>query len=293
MLTITGMIWGGAFIAGKISTQTLSPVTVAFLRFFGASLLLFPMMWMMEPNRPKPKGKQWISFAILGFTGIFLYNICFFYATKFGTIIKSSLVIAVNGPLIALLSVIFLKEKLSWKNGVGMLIAAIGAVAVITDGNLKIVLQLGFERLDLILIIACVSWAAYSVIGKTIMHTYSPLTATTYATGFGTLFLFPFAMQSTTWESLMESDWKVWTSLLYVSLFVTVLSFIWWYKGIQKVGAAKSSVFINIMPLSASIMAVIFFHERLNIVMMLAGVLIICGVYLSTKKDAKPKHERR
>ncbi|MCX8046697.1 MAG: DMT family transporter [Anoxybacillus gonensis] len=80
LLFLTATIWGGAFVAGKIATTTLHPVSVAFFRFFGASLILFPLLYWKEPNRPTPTRKDWIVLALLGLTGVFLYNIFFFIA---------------------------------------------------------------------------------------------------------------------------------------------------------------------------------------------------------------------
>jgi drug/metabolite transporter (DMT)-like permease len=91
MLFIATATWGSAFIAGKIAVQSFEPATVAFLRFLGAAVLLFPIMWIMGKNRKNPALKDYGLFAVLGLTGIALYNICFFIATKQAPVIKSSL----------------------------------------------------------------------------------------------------------------------------------------------------------------------------------------------------------
>src|SRR4051812_33938501 len=96
MLIFATATWGSAFIAGKVAVHDFEPATVAFLRFFGASILLFPLMFLMEKNRKRPNLKDYGLFAILGLTGIALYNICFFIATKHLPVIKSSLFIASN-----------------------------------------------------------------------------------------------------------------------------------------------------------------------------------------------------
>lgn len=82
MLTLATATWGSAFIAGKFAVQSFEPATVAFLRFLGAAILLFPLMWIMEKDRKRPNLKDHGLFALLGLTGIALYNICFFLATK-------------------------------------------------------------------------------------------------------------------------------------------------------------------------------------------------------------------
>lgn len=278
LLFLTATIWGGAFVAGKIATTTLHPVSVAFFRFFGASLILFPLLYWKEPNRPTPTRKDWIVLALLGLTGVFLYNIFFFIATKYAPIVKSSLVIAVNAPLITLLSALFLKEKLNGRSIFGMLLAVFGAVYIITNGHPSVLIEIGVAPIDLVLAGACLSWSTYSVIGKVAMKTYSPLAATTYATGFGTLFLAPFALYYTSFTSVKMSGWDVWLSVLYVAVVVSAISFVWWYNGIQKVGASTASVFINVMPISATVMGTIFFNEHLSMTHIVGAAFVFSGI---------------
>ncbi|MCZ0756844.1 DMT family transporter [Anoxybacillus sp. J5B_2022] len=295
LLFLTTTIWGGAFVAGKIATVSLHPISVAFFRFFGASLILFPLWRWKERHAPVPTKKDWGLLALLGLTGVFLYNVCFFIATKYAPIVKSSLVIAVNAPLITLFAALFLKEKITAKNIVGLVMALFGAVYIITNGHPSILLELGVAPIDLVLVGACLSWSIYSVVGKVVMKKYSPLAATTYATGFGTVFLAPFALYYTTFASVKASGWEVWMSILYVAVIVSVISFVWWYNGIQKVGASTSSIFINVMPISAAVMGTIFFNEQLTHVHIVGALFVFGGIlfnmYNKQQKKEAPSRE--
>ncbi|ANB60047.1 DMT family transporter [Anoxybacteroides amylolyticum] len=239
--------------------------------------------------------EDWGLLALLGLTGVFLYNVCFFIATKYAPIVKSSLVIAVNAPLITLFAALFLKEKITAKNIVGLVMALFGAVYIITNGHPSILLELGVAPIDLVLIGACLSWSIYSVVGKVVMKKYSPLAATTYATGFGTLFLAPFALYYTSFASVKASGWEVWLSILYVAVIVSVVSFVWWYNGIQKVGASTSSIFINVMPISAAVMGTIFFDEQLTHVHIVGALFVFGGtlfnMYSKQQKKEAPSKE--
>ncbi|OAO76474.1 Permease of the drug/metabolite transporter (DMT) superfamily [Anoxybacillus flavithermus] len=205
----------------------------------------------------------------------------FFIATKYAPIVKSSLVIAVNAPLITLLSALFLKEKLNRRSVLGMFLAVFGAIYIITDGHPSVLIDIGFSPIDLVLVGACLSWSTYSVIGKIAMKKFSPLAATTYATGFGTLFLAPFALYYTSFASIEASGWDVWLSVLYVAIFVSAISFVWWYNGIQKVGASTASVFINVMPISATVMGTMFFNEHLTFTHIIGAAFVFSGILLN------------
>jgi drug/metabolite transporter (DMT)-like permease len=282
MLFIATATWGSAFIAGKIAVQSFEPATVAFLRFLGAAVLLFPIMWVMEKNRNKPTLKDYGLFAVLGLTGIALYNICFFIATKQAPVIKSSLFIASNPVLIVLLSGVFLKEKITKNHIIGMVIALSGAAIIITDGHILSLFQLGFQTIDFVLLGAVISWALYSVVGKVVLKEYSAVESTTYAVAFGTVFLAPFAFVETSWKDIIQADFSTWVAIAHMSIFVTVVSFIMYYYGIKEVGAAKASIFINVMPVSAVLMATLYLGETFTWAHGIGAGFVLTGVYIGT-----------
>jgi drug/metabolite transporter (DMT)-like permease len=289
MLALATSTWGSAFIAGKIAVQSFEPATVAFLRFFGAAILLFPLMWYLEKDIPKPTKRDWFLFAMLGLTGIALYNIFFFIASKHAPVIKSSLFIASNPILIIVLSGLFLKEKISRNQIIGLILALLGVSFIITNGHLEVFLTMDFEAIDLVLLGAVICWALYSVIGRVVLRKFSSIVSTTYAVAFGTLFLFPFAVVETTVTDLASSSVAAWLSIGHMSVFVTVVSFIMYYYGIQQIGAAKASIFINFMPISAVLMASLFLGEALTIPHYIGAVFVLGGVTLSTYKRPTKK----
>jgi drug/metabolite transporter (DMT)-like permease len=282
MLTLATATWGSAFIAGKFAVQSFEPASVAFLRFLGATILLFPLMWIMEKNRKKPTLKDYGLFAVLGLTGIALYNIFFFLATKHAPVIKSSLFIASNPVLIVLLSGLFLKEKIKKNNILGMIIALTGVTFIITEGHVDSLFKLGFEPIDWVLLGAVISWALYSVVGKVVLKKYSAVESTTYAVAFGTLFLFPFALVETTWQEIQVASVSTWIAIAHMSILVTVVSFIMYYYGIKEVGAARASIFINVMPVSAVVMATFFLGETFTWAHGVGAAFVLSGVYIGT-----------
>lgn len=284
MLVVATSTWGSAFIAGKIAIQSFEPATVAFFRFLGAAILLFPLMWYIERDVPKPTKKDWLLFAMLGLTGIALYNIFFFIASKHAPVIKSSLFIASNPILIIVLSALFLKEKISRNQVFGLILAILGVAFIITNGHLEVFINMDFEPIDLVLLGAVVCWALYSVIGRVVLRKYSSIVSTTYAVAFGTVFLFPFALMETTMADLTSSSSGAWLAIGHMSVFVTVVSFIMYYYGIQQIGAAKASIFINFMPISAVLMASLFLGEALTLPHLIGAFFVLGGVTLSTYK---------
>lgn len=274
--------WGTAFIAGKFATEVWHPYMVAFLRFFGACLLLYPYMKWKEPNHPRISMTDWGLFAALGLSGCALYNIFFFVATQKAPIIKSALVIAWNPILISILAAWFLKEKITRSHMIGSMIATIGVVIIIVKGSIHDLLALRLEPIDGVLLGAVVCWATYSVIGKIVLKKFSSVVATTYACLLGTLFLFPTALWTFDWVEFQHASWVAWISILDTAVLVSVISFILYYQGIRVLGAAKASIFINFMPLSASILSIWILDEPLQTHLWVGGLCVLIGVYVST-----------
>ncbi|MDG5789913.1 DMT family transporter [Evansella sp. AB-P1] len=282
MLALATSSWGSAFIAGNYATRDFEPITVAFLRFFFAAIILIPIMLIKEKKHRRPKGKEWLLFVSLGLTGIALYNICFFIAAKEAPIVKSSLFIASNPVLIILLSALFLKEKITVRNIFGLCLALTGAAIIITEGQFIHVFRAGFQPIDIVLLVAVVCWALYSVLGKVALQRFSSLVSTTYAIVFGTIILFPFALAETSTSQIIHATPLTWASILHMSIVVSVISFIMYYQGIRTIGAAKASIFINLMPLSAVILAIFLLGEPLLPVHILGAIFVLSGVTYGT-----------
>ncbi|MGJ9381595.1 DMT family transporter [Salipaludibacillus sp. CF4.18] len=292
MLALATSSWGSAFIAGSIATQDLSPIVVAFFRFFFAAVILIPIMIFLDKGGRRPKGSEWFLMALLGLTGIALYNIAFFIATRDAPVVKSSLFIAANPVLITILSGLFLKEKIKGRNIAGLMIAISGAFIIITEGNVGKIIAQGFAPIDLILLLAVICWALYSVLGKVALQRFSSITSTTYAVVLGTLMLLPLAVFDSSFSTLGEASLLTWTSIIHMSIIVSVVSFIMYYQGIKMIGAAKASIFINLMPLSAIILAVVFLDEVFLPIHMVGALLVLTGVTIGTRKSAKVKESK-
>lgn len=285
MLTFATSSWGSAFIAGRFATEDFSPVTTAFFRFFFAALLLVPIMLLMDKGGRRPEGKEWGLVSLLGLTGIALYNIAFFIAARDAPVAKSSLFIASNPALIMILSALFLKEALTRRNVTGLILALGGAVIIITEGNVNELLQAGLQPIDTVLMLAVICWALYSVLGKVALEKFSAVTSTTYAVCTGTVILFPFALLETDLAHIQQAGLLTWGSVLHMSVVVSVISFIMYYQGIKMIGAAKASIFINFMPLSAVILAVIMLDEPFTFVHAAGAVLVLTGVTVGTRPE--------
>jgi len=286
-LVMVAALWGGTFIAGRILAQSMPLMTAAFGRFFIASILLVIVALKLEGKLPRLNDKQMLLTALLGFTGIFLYNICFFGALARIPAGRTSLFVSLTPIVTAILAGIIFTEKLGIRRWVGIVIALFGAIIVTTrgdmiGGNADISQSIGMG--ELMMIGAVFSWAAYTVISRKVLETLSPINATTYGTLWGFLFLSIGAIDELKDIDWMLLDWRVWTSVFYLGAFGTVLAFIWYYQGIKTVGPSRAAIFTNLVPAFGVLFSAVLLGEPILTSMVVGGLIAVLGVTFVNKK---------
>jgi drug/metabolite transporter (DMT)-like permease len=280
-LLLMAAIWGGTFIAGKNLALGVGPYVGAFMRYAVASLFL--AAWMLKSGeRPvRPTGRNALLVLLMGMTGIFGYNVFFLKGLKLIEAGRASVIVACNPILIALLSAAFLRERLNALKIAGILISVTGAVAAITRGDLSSVFRGGFGWGEVHIFGCVASWGAYTLLGKAVMAQLSPQAAVTYSSIAGTLCLLPAA-----WAEGLWAGWPYraadWANAFFLGFFGTVLAFVWYYQGIQRIGAARAGLFINFVPIFAVLMAYVLRGEELKASLAAGALLVSSGVYLTT-----------
>jgi len=286
-LVMVAALWGGTFIAGRILAQSLPLMTAAFGRFFVASILLVIVAVKIEGKLPRLNREQILLTAVLGFTGIFLYNICFFGALARLPAGRTSLVVSLTPIVTAILAGLIFSERLGARRWVGIVVALIGAIVVITRGDLiggitDISQSIGLG--ELMMLGAVFSWATYTLISRKVLETLSPIVAGTYGTLWGYVFLSIGAVGEFKDIDWMLLDWRVWTSVFYLGAFGTVLAFIWYYQGIQTVGPSRTAIFTNLVPAFGVLFSAVILSEPILISMVIGGLIAVLGVSLVNKK---------
>lgn len=281
-MLLCAFFWGGTFIAGKISAPYASPSIVGFLRFGVASIVLVAMLSTHGGLHMLTK-KQFFGVAILAFTGIFAYGIFFIFGLSTVPASRASLIVANNPLLIALGATLFLKEKLSRLQVCGIFLSITGAAIIITNGNFSTLFN-NLSYGDIAILCCAFSWATYSLIGKVVLKTLSPLVAVTWACILGTFMFLPVAIYDGFLYDFTSYPSDLWLAALYLGVFGTALGFVWFYEAVKLLGAAKSAVFINFVPVAGVLLSAIFLGEHITLTMILGGMFTISGVYLTNRK---------
>jgi len=280
-LFLTAIFWGGTFIAGRALSDHVAPFSAAFLRFFIASIPLLFMTYRIEGRFPPIRKEKIFYLLLLGLTGVFSYNVFFFKGLRLIHAGRASLIIANNPIFITIASFFLFKEKLSTVKIVGILVSVTGAMVAISRGNLRGMLTESLGYGELFIFLAVLSWVSYSLIGKRVMQDFSAIEAVTYASITGAIMLFPAALAEGMITDMLDYTLMNWLSLIYLGVFGTVLGFVWYYEGIQKLGPSKASLFINFVPIAAIILAFLFLDEAITISLLAGAAMVSMGVYLT------------
>jgi drug/metabolite transporter (DMT)-like permease len=281
-LLLMAIFWGGTFVAGRSLAQTVGPFAAAFFRFAIASGFLVLLLQRSEGKLSWPAKDQVLPVILLGLTGALLYNLFFLKGLKLIEAGRASVIIANNPIFIALFSAYFFKERLNLVKATGIIISVGGAIIVISRGQILEVFQGGLG-LGEIYIFGCVaSWVAFSLVGKAVMSDLSPLRSVTYSSVAGTLLLaVPAYLESG--FGFLDYSIQEWALIFYLGFFGTVLGFLWYYQGIQKIGPTRAGLFINFVPISGIVLAFIFLKEPITMSLLIGTVLVSSGVYLTNR----------
>lgn len=286
-LVLTAIFWGGTFVAGRIIALRAGPFSAACLRFVFASLFLVILTRRFEGRLPRLERGQVLPAMLLGMTGVFAYNVLFFYGLKTVTASRASLIIATNPVFISLCAALFFRERLDGRRILGILLSVIGAAAVISRGAPWEIMRgsLGWGELA---IFGCVlSWVVYSLIGKRIMKGLPPMAAVTYSCLIGaTALTLPAYMEGIT-DQMGGYTLEVWLAVMYLALFGSALGFSWYYQGIRAIGPSRAGVFINLVPVSAVFLAWLLLHETIHLALIVGAILVTAGVYLTNSGNRR------
>ncbi|WP_226471992.1 DMT family transporter [Dechloromonas denitrificans] len=282
-LIATMFMWGGTWIAGRVVAQELAaPLAVPAFRFLLAGLVLAGVALASEGRIPRPQtGSEWGIVTGLAVTGIFIYALCFFYGLKYITAGRGALVVALNPVLVALAAWFLGQERMTPRKLAGVIVALAGCLTVVGNGDPLALLQGAVGTGEWLILGCALCWTAYTFIGRRATKTLSPLAATLWASLLGALLLGVTALLQGGNE-LAEWSWRVWTSVLFLAIGGTALAFTWFADGVKQLGAARASIFVNLVPVFAVLQAAVLLNEHLGLAVLAGGLLVIAGVWLTS-----------
>lgn len=277
-------IWGGTFIAGRVIALQLPPATGSVLRYAVACIALLLAARWLEGGLPRLDRRQVLATLGLGATGIFAYNLCFLGALSHLPASRTSLIIALNPVVTIAAGALLLHERLSWRRWLGVAIALLGVWTVISRGELGASLGRSVGLGEGLMFVGVCAWAAYTLIGRVALKGLTPLAATTYASLWGTAMLAGVAAFDLPGLRAEAFTPATVLSALYLGVLGTAVAFVWYYQGVQRLGAARTVVFNNLVPVFGACFGVLLLDEPLLASMLVGGAVAVVGVMLASSQ---------
>jgi len=288
LLVLTTTFWGGNAVAGKLAVGHVSPMILTSLRWaIAVSILLViagPQFWA---DRRRVLRHLPLLFAY-GATGFALFNITLYSALNYTTAINVAIWQAAIPMFIFLLNFIIFRTRITIAQMIGFILSVIGVAVVASGGSVERLMELAINFGDVLMALAGLLYAGYSV-GlryKPDLHWKTMMVAMAFAAMVVSL---PFAYAE--WQSPagIVPDARGWMVVLYTAIFPAIIAQVFFIRGVEMIGSNRAGLFVNLVPVIGTVLAILVLGEVFGLHHALALVLVIGGIWLAERKPARQR----
>nr|WP_294906433.1 DMT family transporter [uncultured Lacibacter sp.] len=284
------IIWSGNFIVARAVIHDIPPVTLAFFRWLTACILLLPVAWRhIGPSWQIIKEHK-SYFFWTGLTGISLFNTLVYVAGHSSTAINLALIGTTSSPIIAvILAHYFLKEHIQWIRIAGIALCISGILFLLSKGSIQNLLHLEFSRGDGWVLLGATSFAIYNILARKKPTNISAVGFLFFVFVIGTALLLPAYLVEAAYTKPVEWNQQTAWVILYLGLGTSVVSFLLWNRSIKELGAGRTALFGNLIPIFSSIEAVFILGEKISYIHIVSFMLIAAGLAIDNSVLLKRK----
>jgi drug/metabolite transporter (DMT)-like permease len=274
------VVWGGSFIATKVALRDISPITIVWLRFAMGVAILGTIV-IARRQFELPSREEWLYFALLGFLGITFHQWLQSTALTTSRASTTAWIVATTPVFMALLGWLILKEKLTWLQTGGILLAAAGVLLVVSNGDLAS-LELGRFGApgDILVLISALNWAVFSALSRRGLKSHPPARMMFYVMAFGWLFTSILFFSDPKLGEIPQLTRDGWLGLGFLGVLCSGLAYIAWYDALQVLPTAQLGAFLYLEPLVTVVIAALILAESVTWATLLGGAIILLGVWL-------------
>jgi drug/metabolite transporter (DMT)-like permease len=264
-------------IVAKSVVRDVDALTLTFLRGIISAIGFFVVL-VARRVRIRFRKEHFRSIYFLGFLATF-NQFLYLYGMKYTTAANGALLYAATPIFVLLLSGYLLKEEITFRKLSGIFLAFLGVTIVIFERGISASAEFTFG--NIVILIAVITWALFTILGKPLVLQLGALSATASANFAGLLLFLPFGIYGAStfpFEQLHSSDWA---GILYLGIGTSVIGYLLWYYALRRIDASRLAVFSNGQPIVASIMSVIFLDASISRQFVIGGIITIAGVILA------------
>lgn len=283
LLSLTSLFWAGNSIVGRHVAGHIPPVTLSFLRWSLACLLLLPFAWRaLMQDWPALRAR--LGFMLfLSAISIGLFNTMQYWALEYTTALNSLLLQSSVPLFVAIWSLLLLGIRLTAAQGAGIVLSMTGVLVILMNGDLSELTSVAFNKGDVLVVTAMVIFGLYSVLvmRRPPVRTSSFLA---FIFGCGTLWMIPALVWELSTHPIPAIDADNFFSVAYVAIFPSVLAYLCYNRGVELIGANRSAPFFHLLPAFGSAMAICFLGEALHAFHIVGYALVLAGIFVAARK---------
>jgi drug/metabolite transporter (DMT)-like permease len=285
LLTITALCWAGNAIVGRLAAGHIPPVTLSFLRWSFAFLIILPFAWKHLVRDWAAIRSHLGTMIVLSVTGIGGFNTLQYWALEH-TQALNTLLLQSAGPLfVAIWSLILLGVRLTLAQAGGIALSLTGVLVILLHGDLTALTSIEFNKGDVIFTVALAIFGLYSVLSLKRPEIHG-LSFVGFTFGSGAACLIPLWIWELLSRPVMQLDTANLLSLFYVAVFPSTVAYLCFNRGVQLIGANRAAPFFHVVPVFGSAMAMVFLGERPQLFHMIGFALVLTGVFVASRKPA-------
>ncbi len=277
LLVVATILWGGNYICGRFLAPALPSTLLNTVRWAISTVILVAIMAISKKRLPLIS--KWKELLILGFYGIFAFSTLNYLGLRSISASQAGMISAGIPVAILIFTPFILNEHIKLKAWVGTTVSIIGVIILLL-GKQGAASHGSFIG-DMEIVLSCLAWGMYTVLGKRYGKHMDPLTMTAGASFYGTI-LSAISCIGTVQLDMIHMSANAWLAVLYVSTFASVGAYFAWNAGVKIVGAGKAAPYINLLPVWTVIFGVILLNEQISFITLLGGVITIAGAILAS-----------
>ena len=281
LLSVTALLWAINIVLGRVVAGHVPPVTLAFVRWTGATLILLPFAFgQIRRDLPLIRRHFWLL-VLLAATGIACYNAMSYYGLQYTQALNGLLVQSTAPLLVALWTFFIFRERLSLGQIAGIVTSLVGVLVIISHGSLDTFLHLKPNIGDVWIICALVIYAFYAAILRK-RPALGPLSFLAVIMALGSVLLVPFALWEASSGRILHFDHMTLAVLSYVMVGPSIVAYLFFNRGVELVGANAAAPFLHLMPVFGTALAIVFLGETMAWYHVAGYALVIAGIALAT-----------
>ncbi|MFB2579962.1 DMT family transporter [Herbiconiux sp. P15] len=279
-LVAATIFWAGNYVVGAAAVETIDPVSLVLLRWLIAVGPLLLIAQLVERPRWRVVLRSWPRLLLLAGLGLLGYNLLLYSALQFTDAFDASLITAFNPALIVIAAAVFLRERLTATGVAGILLALVGVLVVLSDGDPAALLRTGFGAGDLLMLGALVAWTGYTIVGRRTTG-IPPITSTAVQAVFTIAVLVPVSL--VLGGPTLPTTPGVWAALVFIGVFPSVLSYLLWNRALTEIPPARAGVFLNLITVFTAAFTILAGHP-FTPAQLIGGLVVIAGVALANER---------